>query len=223
MMKRKRKLPIKIILLTFLIFFIFYFIFIFRFEEVIIETEPFKNHLKEYFEGKSLYEIFSKMNEIMVNFPEIKKLEIKINIFKKKLNIKITNSKIIAKICDPQKCLYLDSYGEIIEPKLKNSNQANLLKINSSLPIERDTLLNPEIKNLLSLVFEYANWKPLILKEINLYSNFDVGVIDKNNREFLFDPEKEIEEQIKKLHIFLTQNLAGQRIDLRIPKKIFFK
>ncbi len=148
--------------------------------------------------------------------------------------MKIKSSEVIAQICDEKECFYLDNYGEIIEPRggltrtgtrLHAGRQGltRTLLIYSFLPIEKNTLLNPEIKNLLSLLFEYANWKPLVLKEIKIYKNFDVGVIDSENREFLFDPSKNIEEQIKKLHIFLTKNFPGTRIDLRITKKIYFK
>ncbi len=91
------------------------------------------------------------------------------------------------------------------------------------MPIKKNTLLNPEIKNFFNVLFEYANWKPFVLKEITIYKNFDIGVIDNENREFLFDPSKNIEEQIKKLHIFLNKKFTGKRIDLRITKKIYFK
>jgi hypothetical protein len=164
----------------------------------------------------------------MKDFPEIKKIDLRVNIFKQKLFLKIKSSEIIAQICDEKNCFYLDNYGEIIESRreftqTQRGSTRTLLRIYSHLPIEKNTLLNPEIKNFLSLLFEYANWKPLVLKEIKIYKNFDVGVIDSENREFLFDPSKNIEEQIKKLHIFLTKNFPGTRIDLRITKKIYFK
>jgi len=220
-MKRgKRKLSVNLILTLIFVFLIFSFIFLFKFKNIIIEPEDFEKYLMPYFKDKFPYQIFSNLKEIMIKFPEIKKMEIRSNIFEQKLKVKITTSKIIAQICDQKNCFYLDNYGEIIMPSIKE--EANF-KIYSFLPIEKNTLLNPEIKNLLALVFEYANWKPLILKEIKIYSNFDIGVIDDSNREFLFDPAKNTEEQIKKLHIFLTKNFSGKRIDLRISKKIYFK
>jgi hypothetical protein len=220
MKRRKKTKLIKFILPLIFLFLIFSFIFFFRFKEIETEPEIFLNYLSPYIKDKTLYEIFPNLKKIMKDFPEIKKIDLRANIFKQKLFLKIKSSEIIAQICDEKNCFYLDNYGEIIEPKRRPTRT---LLIYSFLPIEKNTLLNPEIKNLLSLLFEYANWKPLILKEIKIYKNFDVGVIDSENREFLFDPSKNIEEQIKKLHIFLTKNFPGTRIDLRITKKIYFK
>jgi len=235
MKRRKKTKSIKFILPLILFFLIFSFIFFFRFKEIEVEPEIFINYLSPYLKDKTFYEIFPNFKKIMKDFPEIKKIDLRANIFKQKLFLKIKSSEIIAQICDEKKCFYLDNYGEIIEPgggltqtgtRLPAGRQGStrtLLRIYSHLPIEKNTLLNPEIKNFLSLLFEYANWKPLVLKEIKIYKNFDVGVIDSENREFLFDPSKNIEEQIKKLHIFLTKNFPGTRIDLRITKKIYFK
>ena len=221
MRRRRKKLRLKFILALVFIFLIFYFIFLFEFREIKTEPEIFTNYLKPYFKQKTVLEIFYQLKKIMNDFPEIKKINLRANIFKQKLFLEIKSSEIIAQICDEKNCFYLDNYAEIIEPKI--SKKQNLLKIYSFLPIEKNTILNPEIKNLLSLLFEYANWKPLVLKEIKIYQNFDIGVIDEKNQEFLFDPNKDIEEQIKKLHIFLIKNFLGTRIDLRIPQKIYFK
>jgi len=235
MKKRKKTKLIKFILPLIFIFLIFSFIFFFRFKEIEAEPEIFLNYLTPYLKDKTLYEIFPNLKKIMKDFPEIKKIDLRANILKQKLFLEIKSSEIIAQICDEKNCFYLDNYGEIIEsirgskrietrlPAGRHGLTKTFLKIYSFLPIEKNTLLNPEIKNLLSLLFEYANWKPLVLKEIKIYKNFDVGVVDSENREFLFDPSKNIEEQIKKLHIFLTKNFPGTRIDLRITKKIYFK
>jgi hypothetical protein len=220
MKRRKRKLRISLILSLILFFLISYFVFFYRFQKIIIEPVEFKNDLLPYFQNKSPYQVFLNSKQITAEFPEIKKINIKSNLLQQKLEIKILTSKIIAKICDQKQCFYLDNFAEIIAPKKQQT--PNLL-IYSFLPIEKNTLLNPDIKNFLALVFEYANWKPLILKEIKIYSNFDIGIIDNLDREFLFDPSRDIEEQIKKLHIFLTKNFTGKRIDLRITKKIYFK
>jgi hypothetical protein len=225
MKRRKKTKSIKFILPLIFIFLIFSFIFFFRFKEIETDPEIFLNYLSPYLKDKTFYEIFTNFKKIMKDFPEIKKIDLRANIFKQKLFLKIKSSEIIAQICDEKNCFYLDNYGEIISPASTSTEtrRKQLLRIYSHLPIEKNTLLNPEIKNFLSLLFEYANWKPLVLKEIKIYKNFDVGVIDSENREFLFDPSKNIEEQIKKLHIFLTKNFPGTRIDLRITKKIYFK
>jgi hypothetical protein len=223
MKKRKKTKLIRFILPLIFLFLIFSFIFLFRFKEIEVEPETFINYLTPYLKDKTLYEIFPNLKKIMKDFPEIKKIDLQANIFKQKLFLKIKSSEIVAQICDEKNCFYLDNYGEIISRASLPTSNLRLLRIFSFLPIEKNTLLNPEIKNLLSLLFEYANWKPLVLKEIKIYKNFDVGIVDSENREFLFDPSKNIEEQIKKLHIFLTKNFPGTRIDLRISKKIYFK
>jgi hypothetical protein len=223
MKKRKKKNSIKFILPLIFLFLIFTFIFFFRFKEINTDPEIFINYLSPYLKDKAPYEIFPNLKKIMKDFPEIKKINLRANIFKQKLFLEIKSSEIIAQICDEKNCFYLDNYGEIISHISSPTTHSRLLRIYSFLPIEKNTLLNPEIKNLLTLLFEYANWKPLILKEIKIYKNFDVSVIDSENREFLFDPSKNIEEQIKKLHIFLTKKFSGTRIDFRITKKIYFK
>jgi hypothetical protein len=223
MKRRKKTKLIKFILPLIFLFLVFSFIFFFRFREIETEPDIFLNYLSPYLKDKTFYEIFPNLKKIMKDFPEIKKIDLRANIFKQKLFLKIKSSEIIAQICDEKNCFYLDNYGEIISHISPPTSNLRLLRIYSFLPIKKNTLLNPEIKNFLSLLFEYANWKPLVLKEIKIYKNFDVGVIDSENREFLFDPNKNIEEQIKKLHIFLTKNFPGTRIDLRITKKIYFK
>ncbi len=219
-MKRRRK-HLFLILTLILIFSIFSFILFFKFKKIDLEPEEFNQILDIYFQNKTPYQIFSNLDKILIDFPQIIKIEIYPNPFKRNLKVKITTSKLVAEICDQKSCFYLDNYARIIS--LPQNKKLNLIKIVSSLPIEKDSLLNPKIKNFLALIFEYANWKPLVSKQIKIYSNFDLGLIDEKNREFLFDPNKDLEEQIKKLHLFLIKEYQGSRIDLRIPKKIYFR
>lgn len=220
-MKRKKRKNFSIFIILFFVFFLIFFIFFYKFKNIYIEPKKFSFYIKPYFENKTPYEIYLNFKKLMLDFPEIKKLKIKQNIFKKELKIEIETTQIIAKICDQKNCFYLDNTSRIILPKFIENK--NLLLIYSELPIEKDSLLNPELTNLFSKIFEYANLKLWILKEIKIHTNFDVSVIDEKNREFLFDPSRNIEEQIKKLHLFLTKNFQGARIDLRIHKKIYFK
>lgn len=221
---RRRKKNSNYFILTLLgLFFIFLIITIFQtsFKNIVIEPQSLNNHLKPYFQEKTPYKIYKNIRQIMTDFPEIKKITIRIKPLQRTINLEIKIAKIIAQICDNQKCFYLDDSARIIDSKILIKE--NLLTINSSLPIENNTLLNPEIKNLFAILFEYANWKPLVLKSIKIYPNFDIGVIDNQNREFLLDPSKDHQQQIKKLEIFLNKNFKATRIDLRINQKIFFK
>lgn len=221
-MKRKQKRLTFLIILTFsFIFLLVYFLFFFNFKTIIIEPENLNKYFQTYLIKKNIFNLTKNIIQIIKDFPEIKKISSKFNLFKSQVDIKIETTKIIAKICDKDKCLFLDDSARIIQPKINFLE--NFLFIISELPIKSNTVLNPEIKNLLALIFEYANWKPLILKKIKIYTNFDIGIIDKDEREFLFDPSKNLEEQIKKMEIFLRKNFEGKRIDLRIPQKIYFK
>jgi hypothetical protein len=221
-MKRKKKIFSKIILTFFLILIVIVFIFFFQFKKVIIEPQKYAVHLSYYFENKSPAQIYLNIKQIMINFPEIKKIEIRSNIFTQSLLVKLKISQMIANICDQQKCFFLDNFGEIIIPRV--FEKKNLLRITSFLPIENNSTLNPEIKRFLTFLFEYANFRSLLLKEIKIYSNFDLGVIDSQNREFLFDPNKNLEEQFKKFHLILEdKKIFATRIDLRITKKIYLR
>ncbi len=199
-----------------------YLIFFYKFEKINIYPLNLEKQLISYFQNKNFYQIYLTSKELIKTNPQIKKISIKPNFLTKIVDINIKESKIIALICNKNNCFYLDNYGEIINNTLKQ-NKNNLIKIYSYLPIYENTLLNQDIKNFLSILFEYSNWKPFILKTIIIYPNFDVSVIDLKDRVFLFDLNKNLSEQIKKLHIFLDKNFEAQKIDLRISKKIFYQ
>ncbi len=220
-MRRRRKKIFFFILTLFFIFFLLALFYFLKFKEITIEPEEFSLYFLNYFQNKSFFEVVLNLKKIMLDFKEIIKIEIQPNFLTQKLKIKIEMAKIVAQICDFQRCYFLDNYSRIISPKILTTN--NFLKIQSELKLEENSLLNPKITNFLSLLFEYSNWKPLILKEIKIYSNFDLGVFDDKNREFLFDLNRDFEEQIKKLHLFLSKDFQGSRIDLRIPKKIYYR
>jgi hypothetical protein len=72
-----------------LLFSIFSFIFFFRFKEIETEPDIFLNYLSPYLKNKALYEIFPNLKKIMKDFPEIKKIDLRANIFKQKLFLEI--------------------------------------------------------------------------------------------------------------------------------------
>jgi len=223
MAKRKKlkfKFPLNLILSLISIFIIIYFIFFFKFKEIKIENGD-KNYFKFETKNKTLYESILTAKELTNQNPQIKKIKIKKDIFNNRLIFEIKASDIIFKICDPKKCFYLDNYGEIIESK--TYSQKKLPLIYSYLEIRKNSLIHPKIREFLEMFLEYSNWKPFLFKEIRIYHNFDISVIDTKDREFIFDPNKDIVEQLKKLEIFIQKNIKAQRIDLRIKKKIFFK
>lgn len=224
---KKNFLNQKFTILLFVIFIIFilYYFFIHKFSKV--ETNYKKIEIWSDHKPKNItfYQSINLSKKLMEKFPEIKKINIKVDFFKNEIDLIIHKSNTIAKICYKEKCFYLDDSNEIISTStcyLDNSC-SRLITITSFLPIENNSILNPELTKILIPIFEYSNWKAFSIKEIKIYPNFDLGVVDYQNREFLFDPYKNINEQIKKLHLFLEYKFNGQRIDLRIPNKIYFK
>lgn len=221
-MKRKRKSYFKLILTLLLISLIIIFIFSFRFKNIIIEPPAYASYLENLLKNKTIFQEYFSIRKIILDFPEIKKVEVKQNFFKQSLNLKIQPTTIIATICDQKKCLFLDDNSQIIQPRIKPQN--NILKIESALEIKENSRLHPELSRFFLFLFEYSNLEAFILRKIKIYPNFDVGVIDKNNREFLFDPSQNLEEQFKKLHLVLNdKKTSATRIDLRIPKKIYLR
>lgn len=221
-MRKKRKLSFKLILTLLLISLIIIFIFSFKFKNVIIEPPAYAIYLENLLKNKTIFQEYFSIKKIILDFPEIKKIEVKQNFFKQSLILKIQPATIIATICDQEKCLFLDDSNQIIQPRIKPQN--NLLKIESSLKIKESSQLHPELSRLFLFLFEYSNLETFILRKIKIYPNFDVGVIDKYSREFLFDPSQNLEEQFKKLHLVLNdKKISATRIDLRIPKKIYLR
>ncbi|MCS7200558.1 MAG: hypothetical protein NZ822_00135 [Patescibacteria group bacterium] len=222
MRKRKKIINLKIILTFLITFTIITYALFSKFEKVVIQPITYESYLKNYFIRKSLWQIYFSINEIMRVFPEIKEIELNKNIFNKTLVVRLTISQNIAIICDQHKCLYLDNSGQIIKPTIIDKKK--LVRISSSLNIEESSLLHPQLREFLIYLFEYANFSSLILREIKIYPNFDLGVIDLQNREFLFDPSKNLEEQFKKFHLILeNEKIIGSRFDLRISKKIYYR
>ena len=161
-MKRRRKKIFFLILPYFFIFLILSFFYFWKFKKVNLEPQEYSFYLQNYFQNQSLLEVFLNLKKIMIDFPEIIKIKINPNFLTQKLKVEIETAKIVAQICDLRQCYFLDNYSRIIYPKILPKN--NLLKINSELALEANSLLHPKIANFLSLLFEYANWKPLILK-----------------------------------------------------------
>lgn len=221
-MIKKKKKSFNLILTLLLISSIIIFIFSFKFNNVIIEPPVYAHYLENYLKNKTIFQEYFSIKKIMLDFPEIKKIELKLNLFKQSLTLKIQPAIIIAIICDQEKCLFLDNNSQIIKPKIKPQN--NILKIESSLKIEENSQLHPELSKFFLFLFEYSNLESFVLRKIKIYPNFDVGVIDQHNREFLFDPSKNLEDQFKKLHLILKdKKISATRIDLRISKKIYLR
>lgn len=219
-MKKKPKYKIFLLIFCSVIILIILFFLFFKFSNINIEPKKFESVLGYYFSNQSLWTIFNNSRFIMNNYPEIIKINIKPNFLNLSISVKINETTYVAKICDQKECFYLDTFSRIIKPKLTVPEKMPLIE--AHIQITNNSLLHPLLQNTLATIFEYANWKPMIIRKIIIYSNLDIGIIDSSNKEFIFDPYKDIEQQIKKMEIFNNKKIQGKRIDLRINKKIYF-
>lgn len=229
-MKRKRKIKninwdyvfFFFILITFI-----YLVCFFNFKSLRV-SPPEKIFLGEkYFLNKPLILIFLNLKKLIEENKEIMEINIKPNFFQRKIIINFKIAKPLAIIYDAlnQKSYYLDNYGRITK---KAESNENFLTIISYKEIKEEALLNPKLKNFFDLLFEFSNLYSFKIKKIIIHSNFDISVINDLDQQFLFDPNKDHEEQIKKLYIFLEYQkeqkfINPKRIDLRITQKIYFK
>jgi hypothetical protein len=169
-----------------------------------------------------LYYIFFKKDlaqKIFNTYESVIRVKFKPDFINFKLNIDLEKEDPVAIICSSN-CFYLGSHSYIYKDSIENK----YLPIFSQLEILEASYLNPILTNALSKIFEYSNLNSLILKQAEILSNKDIKIITSDNKEILFDPNKNIDEEIKKLHYFLTNyKNSYSRIDLRIPGKLYFK
>ncbi|MGC8981784.1 MAG: hypothetical protein ACP5JU_02445 [Minisyncoccia bacterium] len=169
-----------------------------------------------------LYYIFFKKDladKIFDICDDAVRVKFKPNFIDFSLNIDLEKEKPVAIICSSD-CYYLGSYSYIYKDSIKNE----YFPIFSQLKILRNSYLDPLLTDAFSKIFEYSNLNSIILKSGEILSNKDIKIVLKDGKEILFDPNKNIDEEIKKLHYFLTNyKNSYSRIDLRIPGKLYFK
>jgi hypothetical protein len=183
--------------------------------------------VEKYFLNKPLISILLNHQKVLKENPNLVSLEIKPLIYPYGVKIKVKEGKVIAKIIDikKDKIYFLDSYGRV-NSHFK-TNKENILEIISYKKIEDKSYLNKKLFDFLLKILQFANLYLIKIDKIIVHSNFDISLILENNQEYLFDLRRNQEEQIKKLYFFLEfqkkQKIQASRIDLRIPKKIYFK
>lgn len=193
----------------------FYFTLINRFTEVFVQPSTWQ----EFFPKNQTYLGYIVIARALIqDNPAIVGLTLQPNFWWQTLNLSLNLTEPVAKICDPKKCYLLDSYARILELPIKEK----LFLIQSKPKIDIGKL-NPKLTQLFFAIFSYSNWKPYPIQKALIHENLDVSVFDSAEHEFLFDPNQNISEQIKKWHLILNDPRikSAQRIDLRIPKKIF--
>lgn len=163
------------------------------------------------------------LNNIFSNNPEIIKIKNEINLLSRKITLKITKEKPVAKICYKNNCYFLGEHGYIYSNNKREQEYSLLLPINSELPVLPNTSLEKNITEALAKIFEYTNLKNIYLTNIKILANKDL-IFFTEKYYFLLDSNRNIKEQIKKLNYFLSNYPDQyQKIDLRIPNKIYFK
>lgn len=198
-----------------------------KIENFSVEPPESLSLVEKYFLNKPLISILLNHQKVLKENPNLVSLEIKPLIYPYGVKIKVKEGKVIAKIIDikENKIYFLDSYGRV-NSNFK-TNKENILEIISYKKIEDKSYLNKKLFDFLLKILQFANLYLIKIDKIIVHSNFDISLILENNQEYLFDLRRNQEEQIKKLYFFLEfqkkQKIQASRIDLRIPKKIYFK
>lgn len=215
---KKRKINfVKIINLS-LFFVLCYLLILVKFS-LNIENSYLRNiSLLEYILIKNI--LFSN---IFRDNPGVIKIKNEINLLSRKINLKIIKEKPVAKLCYKNNCYFLGEHSYIYNINKRKQEYSILLPINSQLPVLPNTTLENNLTEALAKIFEYANLKNVYLIKIEILSNKDL-IFFTEKYYFLIDPNKNLGEQIKKLDYFLSNYRDQyQKIDLRIPNRIYFK
>jgi hypothetical protein len=219
-MRRKKRKKLELNYTPFLFFLLLIFIFYLgNLNFLKINSSDNRLNIKNL---SILYYIFFRKNlaqKIFETYDSVIKIKFKPNFLNFSLNIDLEKEDPVAIICSTD-CFYLGSHSYIYKDSIENK----YLPIFSQLEILKNSYLDPTLTNAFSKIFEYSNLNSLILRQAEILSNKDIKIITSDNKEILFDPNKNIDEQLKKLGYFLTNyKNPYNRIDLRIPGKLYFK
>lgn len=185
-----------------------------------VNVENEKLHIKNL---NILYYIFFKKElakAIFEKCSDVIKIKFKPNFLTYSLDIELIKESPVAIICG-SKCFYLGTHSYIYKAEVEDK----YLPIYSQLEILENSYLKPNIENAFSKLFEYSNLNNIFFSKVEILSNQDLKFFTNDNKEILIDPNQNIEEQIKKLHYFLNnyKDSNYSRIDLRIPRRLYFK
>jgi hypothetical protein len=219
-MRRKKRKKLELNYTPFLFFLLLIFIFYLgNLNFLKINSSDNRLNIKNL---SILYYIFFRKNlaqKIFETYDSVIKIKFRPNFLNFSLNIDLEKEDPVAIICSTD-CFYLGSHSYIYKDSIENK----YLPIFSQLEILKNSYLDPTLTNAFSKIFEYSNLNSLILRQAEILSNKDIKIITSNNKEILFDPNKNIDEELKKLGYFLTNyKNSYNRIDLRIPGKLYFK
>lgn len=204
----------------------------FRFKKVLI----FFNHDNIFLLTKS------KLRNILIDrFSRILSIQISKDIFKKNINIQITERKEVGIYCQAQNlseeilegCYYIDSEGVIFEQAPQTSGTLILvIKDYSGKEIKiRNSVLDKE------LMVKFIELRDILSSQFSLKAlDFVIGNdaikgfrLDTNEGWYiLFDGSRDLESQIMALQLVLEEKIKEARknleyIDLRIENRVYYK
>lgn len=205
------------VLASLVLLLILYSFFILRYK-VFVEPTKFQSY---YRQQMTLPQVIFFSKKLINEHQEITRIKISWLSFLTSLKIKIFLANFVAKICYQQKCFLLDKYGRLGQLK----SDEKLFYIESKLDLVDKALLDQRLNNIFRNIFAYSLWANRNFSKAIIHENFDISLFEPSGREFLFDANGDVKEQIKKLHLTLNNEefQKATRIDLRIKNKIFFK
>lgn len=258
--KKSRKRMIFFILILLFILVLGYFLFfspIFKVKEIkisgnrAISSEDIYKSLKDlrfkkvliFFNHDNIFLLTkSKLRNILIDrFPRILSIQISKDIFKKNINIQITERKEMGIYCQAQNlseeilggCYYIDNDGVIFEQAPQTSGTLILvIKDYSGKEIKiRDSVLDKE------LIAKFIELCDVLSSQFSLKAlDFVIGNdaikgfrLDTNEGWYiLFDGSRDLESQIRALQLVLEEKIKEARknleyIDLRIENRVYYK
>jgi len=185
-------------------------------------------------------------SDLIKKFPLIAELEIKINLFKRKIEINLKEREEFGIVCQAEKikqenveidqtknCFYIDKKGVLFEEALQTSGSLIILIKDYS---GRDYRIGEKIfeENIINFIVEV---KEFLASETNVkVIDFDIlsfppdnlKVITGENWYILFNLQKEARNQLLALKAVLEEKIKDNRnelqyIDLRIENRVYYK
>ena len=245
---KKRIIFILVLIFLFGISYTLLFSPIFRIKNIkisgnqVLSNEEITNSLNDFIFRKFLIffnknNIFlatgNRLSEVLINdFPRIFSIEIKKNIFKKDINIKITERKEAGIFCRSE-CYYIDKEGVIFENAPRTSGTLILVindKSSEKLVIGRSVVGKEFMETLINLrdfLLVQLNLKVLDFT-IEAYPSQDLRVNTHEGWYALFDKSRDLKNQLDALKLVLEEKIKDKRqkleyVDLRIENRAYYK
>lgn len=206
-----------------------------------IDSENIQSSLDDFLYKKTLIffdrnNIFlatsNKLRETLIkDFPRILFIEVNKSIFKKTIDLEITERKGAGIFCKNE-CYYIDKYGVIFEEAPQTSGTLILLiKDHSERDIEMgmeviEKEFMAELIELRARLFDKFNLRVLeFIVETIPYKDLKVNIHE--GWYILFDKSRDLKNQLQALELVLAEKIEEREnleyIDLRIENRVYYK